>query len=193
MIRLQLINAVILGYLFTATVFAANFTSTISEDSSMSTPSGYSSQVINVPYGALLIVDVWPTYDGDDAPELIPAVLLAIEDAKTKKLPIILVDFIGAPETAPEILNSLSDLGYPFKKIKKDSYSAFYKTRLDEYLRNNKLNNIFIVGASTHRCIESTLNDGLQMGFRFVTSAKFLDDGLPNVTSPQLQPRFKTF
>lgn len=38
--------------------------------------------------------------------------------------------------------------------------SGFTGSNLDAYLRNNKIENIYLVGYATHVCVESTLRDG---------------------------------
>ncbi|MGL5123423.1 MAG: bifunctional nicotinamidase/pyrazinamidase [Fusobacteriaceae bacterium] len=52
-----------------------------------------------------------------------------------------------------------------------DSYSGFFdnkqqqQTDLDKILKNNNINDIYIVGVATDYCIKYTAEDGLQLGY----------------------------
>jgi len=49
--------------------------------------------------------------------------------------------------------------------------SGFTASNLDAYLRNNKIENLYLVGYATHVCVESTLRDGHDKGYNtFVIS-----------------------
>jgi len=43
--------------------------------------------------------------------------------------------------------------------------SGFTGSNLDAYLRNNKIENIYLVGYATHVCVESTLRDAHEKGY----------------------------
>jgi len=43
--------------------------------------------------------------------------------------------------------------------------SGFTGSNLDVYLRNNKIENIYLVGYATHVCVESTLRDGHERSY----------------------------
>jgi nicotinamidase-related amidase len=43
--------------------------------------------------------------------------------------------------------------------------SAFTGSNLDIYLRNNKIENLYLVGYATHVCVESTLRDAHDRGY----------------------------
>lgn len=43
--------------------------------------------------------------------------------------------------------------------------SGFTGSNLDAYLRNNKIENLYLVGYATHVCVESTLRDAHDKGF----------------------------
>lgn len=43
--------------------------------------------------------------------------------------------------------------------------SGFTGSNLDVYLRNNKIENLYLVGYATHVCVESTLRDGHEKGY----------------------------
>jgi len=43
--------------------------------------------------------------------------------------------------------------------------SGFTGSNLDVYLRNNKIENLYLVGYATHVCVESTLRDGHEGGY----------------------------
>lgn len=46
--------------------------------------------------------------------------------------------------------------------------SAFAGSNLDSYLRNNKINRIFLTGFATHVCVESTLRQAHDLGYETV-------------------------
>lgn len=49
--------------------------------------------------------------------------------------------------------------------------SGFTSSNLDAYLRNNKIENLYLVGYATHVCVESTLRDAHDKGYNtFVIS-----------------------
>ena len=43
--------------------------------------------------------------------------------------------------------------------------SGFTGSNLDTYLRNNKIENLYLVGYATHVCVESTLRDAHDKGY----------------------------
>lgn len=43
--------------------------------------------------------------------------------------------------------------------------SGFTGSNLDAYLRNNKIENLYLVGYATHVCVESTLRDAHEKGY----------------------------
>lgn len=43
--------------------------------------------------------------------------------------------------------------------------SGFTGSNLDVYLRNNKIDNLYLVGYATHVCVESTLRDAHDKGY----------------------------
>lgn len=56
-----------------------------------------------------------------------------------------------------------------------DSYSAFFdnkkikQTELDKVLKNNNINEIYVVGIATDYCVKYTVEDGLQLGYKVYT------------------------
>ena len=52
--------------------------------------------------------------------------------------------------------------------IEKHCYSAFIGTRLDGMLRGRGVKTLVVVGVSTNVCVESTLRDGLSLGYYIV-------------------------
>lgn len=59
------------------------------------------------------------------------------------------------------------------KIIKKNRYSAFYNTELEEFLKKKGIEQIIITGVMTHLCCETTARDAFMRGFDvfFVTDA----------------------
>lgn len=64
--------------------------------------------------------------------------------------------------------SELHDLLPPLKHeqvIKKYSYSAFYDTALDTFLRINEITDVIITGVATNICCEATAHDAFFRGF----------------------------
>lgn len=49
--------------------------------------------------------------------------------------------------------------------IEKEYYSAFYKTDLDQFLRRQKIRQLFFCGVMTHLCVETSLRDAFMRGY----------------------------
>lgn len=72
-------------------------------------------------------------------------------------------------EKESEFFDIVDDLK-PFSDyiLDKTSYSAFYKTNLEELLKNLKVETIVITGVMTHLCCETTAREAFIRGFRVV-------------------------
>lgn len=51
------------------------------------------------------------------------------------------------------------------KILRKPHYSAFYRTDLEEYLKDKRIKEILICGVMTHLCCETTARDAFMRGF----------------------------
>ena len=49
--------------------------------------------------------------------------------------------------------------------VKKTRYSAFFKTNLAEFLNNERINSVVVVGAYTHYCVNATVSDAYAHDF----------------------------
>ena len=63
--------------------------------------------------------------------------------------------------------------------IKKDRYSAFYKTDLEETLRAKNIKDLVLGGVMTNLCCETTARDAFVRDFRVL----FLADGTSTTTA----------
>jgi len=52
--------------------------------------------------------------------------------------------------------------------VDKHTFSGFYKTQLDETLRQHGVKNLIVCGVATNVCVDSTLRDGFFRGYRIV-------------------------
>jgi biuret amidohydrolase len=66
--------------------------------------------------------------------------------------------------------------------VDKPRYSAFYRTKLEKYLRRNHIDTIIVVGLATNVCCESTVRDAFFRDFRSIVISD-----LNSTYSPQLQ------
>ncbi|MEN3008026.1 isochorismatase family protein [Pseudothermotoga sp.] len=53
-------------------------------------------------------------------------------------------------------------------KIEKDTYDAFYNTKLEDVLRSYGVNQVFITGVRTHLCVETTARSAFVRNFDVV-------------------------
>lgn len=51
-------------------------------------------------------------------------------------------------------------------KIKKEYFSAFFKTKLNNLLKKEKINHLVICGVMTHLCVDTTVRHGFMLGYR---------------------------
>lgn len=64
-----------------------------------------------------------------------------------------------------ELFDELKDKEYD-KIVKKTNYSAFWKTDLDEYLKENSIDEVYLVGIHTGACILFTGVDAFYRGYK---------------------------
>ncbi len=119
---------------------------------------------------------------------IIPNLRLLIQDYKRRGFPVLMTRHINSFENAGTMKkwwNSLileedpcSELMDEFKHladlvIKKSQYDAFYKTNLEELLRDRGVEQVVITGVMTHLCCETTARSAFIRGFEvfFVVDA----------------------
>ena len=128
---------------------------------------------------ALVIVDIQNDYFKGGKYELVGIDEAAknaqttLEHFRTNKLPIIHVQHFfvgeGAPFFVPETHGSeINDLVKPKEGetlITKNYPSSFRETKLHETLQNLKINDLVVVGAMSHMCIDTTVRAGADLGY----------------------------
>ena len=114
---------------------------------------------------------------------------LILAEARKRKIPVIHVTMTLEPSykifgqadyglrsaipKAKTWLGTQADIHSDFKPIsgeyvirERSGASAFAGTTLDSYLRNNKINEIYITGYALHVCVESTLRQAHDLGYK---------------------------
>ncbi len=51
-------------------------------------------------------------------------------------------------------------------KIRKEHFSAFFRTKLDALLKKEKITHLVICGVMTHLCVDTTVRHGFMLGYR---------------------------
>lgn len=136
---------------------------------------------------ALLVIDV-QNYFFDkvspahlpDSGKILPRINSLIKYAQNKKWPIIYTNHT-APSKPGNLMAERWDhlpSGWEIKlygklnivsasyKIKKEYYSAFFETRLDDILKREKINHLVLCGVMTHMCVDTTARHGFIMGYQ---------------------------
>ena len=128
---------------------------------------------------ALIVIDVQNDYVGGNLPIEFPPVELSLANigrtmdaAKDRQIPVVVVQNI-LPEGMPimakgtfgaELHASVIERGWDHY-VSKDLPSAFAQTDLEEWLRENGIDTLTVVGYMTHNCDLSTIVNGMHMGF----------------------------
>lgn len=114
------------------------------------------------------------------SPEFLNRIKRLYEFAKNKGIEIILTkhchegnilskwwnDEMKCDDTSTAILEELRKYGN--KIIEKNTYNAFLKTELEEYLKNKGVETLIITGVMTHLCCETTARDAFNRGFNVI-------------------------
>jgi nicotinamidase-related amidase len=120
---------------------------------------------------ALLIVDIQNFYFPGDGPGLVnaeQASLIAkeiLQVFRDKKQLVIHVRHKSGK--GGEIHKNVEPISNE-KVITKEEVNSFQKTDLLEYLRNNNINRLVIIGMQTQMCLEGTVRAGYDFGFECV-------------------------
>ncbi len=136
---------------------------------------------------ALLVIDVQNYFFDKDSPaylpdskKILPKINMLIEQAWKKKWPVIYTSHTAPTKPGnimaerwehlpagweSELYNKL-DIAPGTHKLKKEYFSAFYKTRLDSLLKKEKINHLIICGVMTHLCVDTTVRHGFMLGYR---------------------------
>lgn len=68
-------------------------------------------------------------------------------------------------EFGSQFYETVKPIGNEFVVTGRTGASGFTGSNLDVYLRNNKIENLYLAGYATHVCVESTLRDGHERSY----------------------------
>ncbi|GLJ32692.1 hypothetical protein SUGI_0657700 [Cryptomeria japonica] len=131
---------------------------------------------------ALLVIDMQLYFQGIASP-IIPTIRRTIESCRAQNIPVVYtrhshrdpsdygmlgewwneVIHDGTPEA--EIMREVNKKEDD-KVIHKHTYSAFYNTDLEKYLRGQGKTEVIVTGVMTNLCCETTARDAFLRGFR---------------------------
>ncbi|SHH37187.1 cysteine hydrolase [Thermosipho atlanticus] len=132
---------------------------------------------------ALLIVDVQNYFFSPDSKAYLNGIenifpnLIKLKDEFLKRnFPVICTIHFGGSNTMKNWWNNVISERWtkPYFNdrrclfITKDTYDAFFKTKLEEYLKNNKVTDLLITGVMTHLCCETTARSAFVRGFNVI-------------------------
>lgn len=131
---------------------------------------------------ALLVIDMQEYFRGIAAP-IFPSITQSIALCRSAHIPIIYTrhahkhpsdygmlgewwpdlihDGTPAAELLPEVKRTDKD-----KLVHKHTYSAFYDTDLESFLRDNGITEVIVTGVMTNLCCETTAREAFVKGFR---------------------------
>ena len=136
---------------------------------------------------ALLVIDVQNYFFDKKSPaylpdsnKIIPKINRLIKLARNNRWPVIYTSHTAPskpgnlmaeswehlPSGRESELYHKLDIAPGFHKLKKEYFSAFFKTRLDTLLKKEKINHLIICGAMTHLCVDTTVRHGFMLGYR---------------------------
>ncbi|MBS3116982.1 isochorismatase family protein [Candidatus Woesearchaeota archaeon] len=144
---------------------------------------------LNLQNSALLIIDMQNYFLDKKSHAFVPASSLVVKNIKKvlsfyrkECLPVIFTYFAVTKSETDPILKWWGDTVYEgsiqsriirelrFQSneivIRKRSYSAFYKTKLEQILKSKKIKEIVITGVLTNLCCETTARDAFARGFQ---------------------------
>ena len=138
---------------------------------------------------ALLVIDMLNDFVLEGAPlevpsirEIIPAIKGEIEKAREKGIPVIYIcdshnendpefDRLGWPPHAiagskgAQVIEELKPLPED-KAITKKGYSGFFRTSLEEVLKEAEISELLLTGCVTNICVLYTVADAVQRGYK---------------------------
>jgi len=115
-----------------------------------------------------------------DSKKILPKINLLIETASKSRWPVIYT-FHTAPTRNGNLmaerwehlpsgweseLYSKLDVIPGSRRIKKEFFSAFFKTKLDGLLKKEKADHLIVCGVMTHLCVDTTVRHGFMLGYR---------------------------
>ncbi|MCG8618072.1 MAG: cysteine hydrolase [Desulfobacterales bacterium] len=128
---------------------------------------------------ALIVLDVQQGVFKEDIhnkAKVIQTINTLIDRCRLKDVPVIFIQHededlkAGEPdfEICPELHRLETDC-----HITKTKWDAFYRTPLDAYLKARSITQLYIVGAQTEYCMDTTIRCGFSLGYKFF----FFTDG----------------
>lgn len=158
---------------------------------------------------ALLIIDMQEFFLNEEshafipsAKTIVPNINSLIEEYRKQELPIIFTFHALESDEKPgmmgrwwgdvlRVTDSLSSIHSSLNwkesdiTLRKNRYSAFIGTDLDQILKDNKVNTLVITGIMTHLCCESTAREGFMKDYEvyFVIDANATDTEALHVSS----------
>jgi len=136
---------------------------------------------------ALLVIDVQNYFFNKasqaylpDSVKIMPKINTLIKYTRDKKWPVIYTSHTAPAKPGnlmaerwehlpsgweSELYNKL-DIAQDSHKLKKEHFSAFFKTRLNRLLKKEKINHLVICGVMTHLCVDTTVRHGFMLGYR---------------------------
>ncbi|RLG12775.1 cysteine hydrolase [Candidatus Pacearchaeota archaeon] len=151
---------------------------------------------------ALLIIDMLNDFIdekgvlfcGESARQIIPEIKKLIEEFKKQNLPLIYIcdshqendeEFTAFPPHCikgtwgAEIISELKIEPKDYPKIyiiPKTRFSGFYKTNLENLLRDLKIKELWLTGVCTSICVMDTAKDAYERGYKIIIPVKAVAD-----------------
>ncbi|CAO2814055.1 unnamed protein product [Amaranthus hypochondriacus] len=136
----------------------------------------------------LLVIDM-QNYFSSIAKPILPAITTTINLCKSAKIPVIftrhchkpgdnggvlgeywngdiIIDGTLEAELIPEVIGEAEKKGEKVEVVKKNTYSAFQKTGLEEKLKELGVEEVIVCGVMTNLCCETSARDAFVRGFR---------------------------
>lgn len=80
------------------------------------------------------------------------------------------IDLLHGPNQSAQAIRELEDIPFDISFDKK-RFSAFWKTELDKWLRENGIDTVILTGVQTPNCIRATAYDAISADFRTIIPA----------------------
>jgi len=122
---------------------------------------------------ALIILDVQHGVFKEDIHNknlVVQTINIVIDRCRSKNIPIIFIQHededLKEGGSEFKICHEINHQGTDCH-IKKHKWDAFYQTTLDTYLKNRSTTQLYIVGAQTEYCMDTTIRCGFSLGYKF--------------------------
>lgn len=126
---------------------------------------------------AVIIVDMQDffleKFNKDKKDLLINNQRIVLEFCVKKSIPIILLEYKKRGQTISKLLEIAKKSTYS-EILTKESNGGFTNTNLDEILKENKINNIILMGINASGCVQDTAIGALNRGYRIITAGDII-------------------